>query len=478
MLVGIREITPKMDVYDMAWMTEKIDEFKVLLYVVKEDGSIQFSKHKGLILAFYLSTFFLIFLHFANIPADIITEIQGLPIGEKPEIPSSSRLGLAILLYLYITTIAIITLFTNGSVPNFIKKPKMPSLRNRYKFLLLIGILFFSSFIIAVVFISIFFSGIIIIIIGPILYIIWIILEPYFLLSGIQAIIRIIDTDYDLQGFSRRGKRVLLLCFILGYLSPFLFLIFLSVTSIGAGFSQLTILGNVFTFYQPALTSFNQTITSVLSITLFFLILWWIKDKIWRNNAKREKKKGMLPWFLGLTLILIIITVVPLIATTKGSLQELTSILDILGLFAAVIMGLWNALGIEQVRKPMKGIERINPLEYISRLHPYTKSLFLLIISIFAFFSSVESSTISALTGHPDTIKLQQLELLAAFIGIAYFVIISRYQGQPRSTTPGLLATTRSQFEEGVSIVKTIIEDKEIPKWGNFSIQKGKFEQE
>ena len=84
MLVGIREITPEMDVYDMAWVMEKIDEFKVLLYISKEDGSIQFSKHKGLILTFYLSTFFLIFLHFANIPADIITEIRGLPIGEKP----------------------------------------------------------------------------------------------------------------------------------------------------------------------------------------------------------------------------------------------------------------------------------------------------------------------------------------------------------------------------------------------------------
>jgi ABC-type transport system involved in multi-copper enzyme maturation permease subunit len=126
----------------------------------------------------------------------------------------------------------------------------------------------------------------------------------------------------------------------------------------------------------------------------------------------------------------------------------------------------------------MKGFQRINPLEYISRLHPYSKALFLLIISMFAFFSSVESSTISAITGHPDTIKLQQLELLAAFIGIAYFWIISRYQGQPRSTTPGLLATTRSQLKEGLSIVKTIIEDKEIPKWKTLTSQKARLEEE
>jgi hypothetical protein len=146
----------------MAWVTEKLDEFKVLLYESTEDEGIRFSRHKALILSFYLGTFILIFLHFANIPADIISEIQGLPIGEKPEIPSSPRLGLAVLFYFYITMIAVITLFTNGSVPNFLKKPTIPSVRNRYKVLIIIGVLFFSSLVIALVFISLFFSGIIV----------------------------------------------------------------------------------------------------------------------------------------------------------------------------------------------------------------------------------------------------------------------------------------------------------------------------
>jgi hypothetical protein len=462
----------------MAWIMDKIDEFKVLLYVPTDEGKIQFSKHKGLILVFYLSTFVLIFLHFANIPSDIIAEIKGIPIGKQPNIPTTSRLGLAVLFYLYITMIAIFTLFRNGSVPNLLKKPAIPSLRNRYKVLTILGILFFSSLIIVLAVISIFFSGLIVILIGPTLYIIWIILEPYFLLSGIQAIIRIIDTDYDLEGFTRRGKRVLLLCFVFGYLTPILFFIFLSVTSTGTDFSQIALFGNIFTFYQPALTSFSQTIASVLSITLFFLILWWIRDKIQGKSSKREKKKGMLPWFLILTLIFIIITVVPLIATTKGSLQELTSILDILSLFTAVIMGLWNALGVEQITEPLKGFKKINPLEYISRLHPYSKALFLLTISMFAFFSSVESSTISAITGNPDDFKLQRLELLATFIGIAFFLIVSRYRGQPRSTTPGLLVTTKTQLKEGFSIVRSIIEEKEIPSWPITVNQKVSLEEE
>jgi hypothetical protein len=247
------------------------------------------------------------------------------------------------------------------------------------------------------------------------------------------------------------------LLFILGYLIPIIFTIFLLATSTGTDFSEIAIIGQTFSFYNPAMDSFSRTFTSVLSITLLFIFIWWVKDKFRGPSPIRERKKGMLPWFLGLTLGLIIFTVVPLIASTRGSLQELTSILDILGLFTAVIMGVWNALGVEKIAEPLRGIKRLNPIEYISRLHPYTKALFLLIISMFAFFSSIESSTIAFYTGAPDELKLQKLNLLAAFIGTAFFIILWRYKGQPRSTTPGLLRSTQKQMEGRFAKIKSLI---------------------
>ena len=441
----------------MSWIFEKISEFKVLAYSQSPDGEIRLSKHKILILIFYFLSFGLVFLHFASIPPEVIAECENaIALGEPCEIPSSRFLGQAAFLYLYITIIAFVSIFKGGNIPNLLSRPRIPSMRNRYKVILGISIVFFTGLLLMLVYLSIFFSGLLILYTGPVLFIIWTFLEPFFLLSGILAIIRIIGKDYSLEGVSKQGKRILWFTYILGYLTPLLFLIFLIRTSTGTGFSEVTILGFTVSFYQPALNSFSRTITSVLSISIFYLIIWKIKDVIRGQTQLREKKKGMITIFLPLSILIIIFTVVPLIASTTGSLQEITSILDLASLFAAIILGLWNALGIEQNLDPLQGIKRFNPFERISRLHPYTKGLFLLVISMFAFYSSIESNTISALTNTPDVLKLQKLNLLAGFLGLAFFFIIWRYKGEARSTTPGLLKSTKTQLEGGFSKIKAI----------------------
>ncbi|MHA2075668.1 MAG: hypothetical protein ACW97X_13695 [Candidatus Hodarchaeales archaeon] len=442
----------------MSWIVEKISEFQVLLYSSTPEGKIYLSKHKILILTLYASSFVFTFLHFANIPQEVITDCLSLPSGEPCIIPASRFSGLAVLFYFYITLVALISVYKGGSLPNFFTRPNLPTLTTRSKVLLIIVGLLFGGTIITISFIALFFGTLVLIYTGPFLYLVWTILEPYFLLSGILAITRIIDMDYHLEGFSTRGKRVLGIFFFLGYLIPVIFTIFLVITSTGTDFSEILILGFTFSFYQPALESFNRIFSSILSLTLIFLIIWWIKDRYKGKSPIRERKKGMLPLFLGLTLLFIIVTVVPLIASTRGSLQEITSLIDIFGLFAAVGLGLWNTLGVEQITDPIKGIRRLNPLEFIPRLHPYTKALFLLVISMLAFYSSVESSTIAVLTGIPDTLKLQKLNVLAVFIGWAFVVILWRYKGQPRSSTPGLIRSTRHQLEDKISKIKSVIE--------------------
>ncbi len=442
----------------MSWLLEKVSEFQVLAYVQTEEGKLTLSRHKLLILVMYIGAFLLTFLHFVNLSPQVVQEIKTASIeGNTITIPSSSRLGLAMLFYIYISLIAFITMFKSGSVPNFFTRPRFPEMRRRYKILTVLLVFIFINTILFVIIVALFWSSIVIIFAGPVLYVLWTVLEPFFLLSGLMAIIRIIEADYPQSGFSSRGKRSLLLVFILGYLTPIIFTIFLIITATGTEFSEISLFGQTFSFYIPAVDSFSRTFTSVLSITILFLVVWWLKDRFRGPSSVRERKKGMLPWFLGLTLVLIIITVVPLIASTRGSLQDLTSILDLLGLFTAVIMGVWNAVGVERVVEPLRGIKRLNPLEYISRLHPYTKALFLLIISMFAFYSSIESSTIAFITDNPDELKLQKLNLLAAFVGTAYLIILWRYKGQPRSTTPGLLRSTQHQLEGGISRIRSYI---------------------
>lgn len=447
----------------MAWIIEKLSEFQVLLYDQTPEGDIRLSKHKILLLVLYSGAFLLTFLHFANIPSDEIVSLQisGTPV-DQLAIQPSRFLSLAVLFYLYITFIALISIYKDGSPPNFFSRPQLPSIRNRYKAISVVLILFFGGFLLFLAILLIFSSALLLFYIGPALYIIWMILEPYFLLSGILAIIRLIERDYPLEGLSSKMKRYLVVIFALGYITPTIFAIFLFMTSTSAQFSTISFFGLSFSFYRPALENFSKTITSVLSLTLLFMLVWWIKDRNQGKSPLRERKKGMLPLFLSLTLIFIILNVVPLIASTSGSLQEMTSIIDIIALIIAVIMGLWNTLGVERVVDPIRGLKRLNPLVFIPRLHPYTKALFILVISMFAFYSSLESSTLAVITGLPDEMKLIKLELFAGLIGWAFVVLLWRYKGQPRSTTPGLLKSTHQQLEDKFLKIKSIIGGKPV----------------
>ena len=55
-------------------------------------------------------------------------------------------------------------------------------------------------------------------------------------------------------------------------------------------------------------------------------------------------------------------------------------------------------------------------------------------------------------------LKLQKLDLLAGYLGLAFFFIIWRYKGEPRSTTPGLLRSTGLQIKDGISRIKAIVD--------------------
>jgi hypothetical protein len=449
----------------MSWFLEKISEFRGLIYIQTPEGEIQVSRHKAMTLVCYVSAFFLTFYHFSTIPAEVISDIQ---LGIIDSIPSSRSLGISMLIYLYITLVAFISVFKGGNLPNFLSRPRLPDIRRRYQVTLILFVFLFSSLVVFMFILSLYFSSVLLIYTGPVLFIIWTVLEPFFLLSGIMAIIRIIDADYSLEGFTSKSKKILLGIFILGYIAPIFFLIFLLPFYTGDVFSEITIIGNTFSFYLPALRSFSESFSSVLSITILFLVVWWIKDRFRGPSTIREKKKGMLPWYLGLTLIFIIITVVPLITTTSGSLQELSSILDILGLITAVFMGLWNALGVEQSTTPITGLQRLNLIKLIDRIHPYSKALFLFVLSLFAFYSSLENSTMAFITGQLNAQKLQELELLASLVGLAYLVLLWRYKGQPRSATPGILKSTQQQLEIGLRKAKStfireeVLDQKEI----------------
>lgn len=429
----------------------KLLEFKLLVGSELDDGEFVFSRHKVFIVSCYCLSFILMFLHFATLPESVITDCQtAYEAGQKCNFPTSGSFILAVIIYLYISFMAIITIFQNGNLPSR-SLIKFPSLRRRYKILFLFFFFFFTGLVFMTLYISLFGTFLLVVYLGPLMFYAWMIFEPFFLLSGILVFTDIIDVDYPFQGYTQRNKSSLWFIFIIGFTFPIYFSWFLFNRTTPGDFAEFDIFGLInFSLYKPGVISFTRTFSSVLTLALLFILLWWLKDRFKGESELRERKKGLLPWFLAFTLIFITATIVPTMISTRGSLRQIQSIWDILGLFTALVLGLWRVLGLKQREDSLKGWDRINPTQIIARIHPYSKALVLLVMSMFAFFASIQAATIAGITGQPDSLQLLKLTLLAEFIGLSFIIVIWRYQGKERTGQPGLLKTTQDLVKEKV----------------------------
>jgi hypothetical protein len=435
----------------MVDIIKKLLEFKLLIGSESEEEGFQLSRQKIFILVCYCLSFLLIFIHFGTLSQSVIADcITAYESGQECELPTSGSLVLAVLIYLYISFMAIITIFRGGNLPSR-SSMKFPSLRRRYKILVVVALIFFTSLVFVTIYISLYSTFLLVVFLGPVMFYIWMILEPFFMLNGILVFTDIIDVDYPFQGYTQRNKSSLWFLFIIGYTIPIYFAWFLFNRTTPGDFAEFDIFGIVnFSLYKPGVISFTRTFNSVLTLALLFILLWWFKDRYKGESKLRERKKGLLSWFLAITLIFIIISVVPTMISTRGSLKQIQSIWDILGLFTALLLGLWRVLGLEQREDSLKGWERVNPNQIISRIHPYSKALVLLVMSMFAFFASIQAATISGITGQPDSLQLLKLNLLAEFIGLSFIIVIWRYQGKDRTGEPGLIKSTQDLVKEKV----------------------------
>ncbi|MFW9903723.1 MAG: hypothetical protein ACFFFH_05280 [Candidatus Thorarchaeota archaeon] len=435
----------------MVDITKKLLEFKLLIGSESNEEGFLSSRHKIFILVCYCLSFLLIFIHFATLPKSAITDcITASDSGQECVLPTSSSLVLVVLIYLYISFMAIWTMFRGGNLPSR-STIKFPSLKRRYKIFILVALIFFTSLVFMTIYISLFGTLLLVVFLGPVMFYIWMILEPFFLLNGILVFTDIIDVDYPFQGYTQRNKSFLWFLFVVGYTIPIYFAWFLFNKTTPGDFTTFDVFGIVsFSLYKPGVISFTQTFNSVLTLALLFILLWWIKDRYKGESKLRERKKGLLPWFLAFTLFFVTISVVPAMISTRGSLKQIQSIWDILGLFMALFLGLWRVLGLKQREDSLKGWERINPNQIIARIHPYSKALVLLVMSMFAFFASIQATTIAGITGQPDSLQLLKLNLLAEFIGLSFIIVIWRYRGMERTGETGLIKSTQDLIKEKV----------------------------
>jgi hypothetical protein len=418
-----------MEVFD-----EKITGFRLLVGNFTEDG-FSYSKHKIFLLAMFVSSFFLLFFHFSLLDSAQV-QICAAANGLRSECNFSSRYStLAIIFYIYITFIAIFSLIKKGKVPNY-------KLRRTTKKRLLLGtfiFIIFWAFIIGLIF----YSGIIIIVgtlyLGIIMYGVWIFLEPFLLLGGILAILAIYTTDYPITGFKRKTIIFLIFNFFIAIIGSSIILGAVRISN-DDFYNFLGI-----QLYAPAFTELSDTFRALVSVTFFAIIIWIVLDRFRGKTDRREDKKGILPWLFLLAMIMASSTIIPVMISTGGDLPQLTSLTDLFSLFLAMILGIWRVLGVDRREAPLIGWERINPIDLLERIHPYTKALFLFSLSMIAFFESMTTGAIAEIANIPDSTKITKMEILASLFGLAYIAVLLRYI-QIKSEEDGIIKRIRSKI--------------------------------
>jgi hypothetical protein len=137
-----------------------------------------------------------------------------------------------------------------------------------------------------------------------------------------------------------------------------------------------------------------------------------------------------------------------------GRLRQITNAFDVVGFFLALFLGLWRLLNLNQRLEPLNGWERINPIQIIARLHPYTKTLFLISFGVIAYFFSIMGSKFASITGDVDIIKVLRLDFLMQSFGLAFFILIWLYRANKLSDTPGPIKTTMINVKTKLGMIK------------------------
>ena len=281
--------------------------------------------------------------------------------------------------------------------------------------------------------------------IGPIILIseglvnIWFLLGSFFLLNGVIVLIHIMTAEIKTEGYGRSNLVFLLtnLIFISGFT---LFLAkFIGQPQINNE-NLISFMG--INLFIPALVIIQDVFFGMIIIGLSYILIWRFKD--FRNTVvskRREEKKAVLSWILILTFIVVILRFLPVAIGAGGSIRRITDILDVLGMFFIIAIGIGRILHLRDAEVIDDTRSRLNPQRIIEWFPAYSRLLFLFSIGISIFYRIIQGSTIAGITGDPDPFKIERMNNFFGAFGfiLVLILIIWRYKAPDYTITPALL---------------------------------------
>ncbi|MHA2338466.1 MAG: hypothetical protein ACXACX_14265, partial [Candidatus Hodarchaeales archaeon] len=268
---------------------------------------------------------------------------------------------------------------------------------------------------------------------------IWFLLESFFLLNGVIVLIHIMTAEIKTEGYGRSNLIFLIINII--FISGFtLFLAkFIEEPQINNQ-NLISFIG--INLFIPALVIIQDIFFGIIIIGLSYILIWGLKDV--RNtdvSKRREEKKATLAWILFLTFIVVLLRFLPVAVGAGGSLRRITDILDLLGMFFVIAIGIGRTLHLRDAEVIDDARSRLNPKRIIEWFPAYSKLLFLFSIGITIFYRIIQGSTIGGITGDPDPFKIERMNNFFGALGfiLILILIIWRYKAPDYTISPALL---------------------------------------
>lgn len=183
----------------------------------------------------------------------------------------------------------------------------------------------------------------------------------------------------------------------------------------------------------------------------FFLFLLIAINKKWITKSYLNDRKGLLPWLIFFSLLFIFLKTIPTsLIFYSLRLKSLRNLFDLLGLIIVLITSIFRVVIIPESREFPEIKKGVFSIDWLSKIPPYAKVLFLFYISYNAFYISLESYSLAVLMKSTDYMAILKLEFLTISMFLGAFYAFWNFKPYRKDLSkPGLFKTLEGKIRKG-----------------------------
>jgi hypothetical protein len=261
------------------------------------------------------------------------------------------------------------------------------------------------------------------------LILLWIVLQPILVFSGLLLTFDMIAKDFPrpFDGYNKFSVTSFILTSVLVFIIVSIFSIVFDVNfgespEEGIPFIPLNSAQNI--FYNPSGMTFMVMglVTSTLIIIGIVFYEFYMKGRKGQSESQQRRMANFL-FLFPFIIIFVILKAFPAAFAFSLGLTTLNNLLDLLGLILVMFFAIFRVLSLKEESEEViiNRTTLLSPKNWLSLIPPYSKVLALFYLGFTSFYLSMEINTIFSLSNAFS--MFEQIQMYS-FIGVSFIAII------------------------------------------------------